>query len=171
MVTSESDLPRQVKDGGFLRKLYYRLSVLQLRVPPLRERQEDIPLLARHFLEKGKRRGNGNNHIKSFSGRAMLALLQHDWPTNVEELKVLIEDILLKHKGPQIDLNQLPPIFSCKEHQSTGKDQSLDHNSRGLPLREAKRIFEIKYYKDLLRRTHGNMALASKTSMVGRPYL
>ena len=64
-----------------------------------------------------------------------------------------------------------PPIFSCEHQKSKGENQDLRHEGVNLTFREAKRHFEAKYLEDLLRRIHGNMALASRSSMVGRPYL
>jgi DNA-binding NtrC family response regulator len=170
MVTSDSDLTKKVEDGSFLKTLYYRLNILQVRVPPLRERREDIPMLAQHFLRTVKHGGNGSSQVLSFSNRALLALFQHDWPWNVEELKTLIHELVPLQKGPQIDIPQLPASIAGEpEVPSEGKTTILGNSD--LPLKEAKRIFETEYFKDLLRKTNGNMTLASRYSRVGRPYL
>ncbi len=169
MTTSGPNLLGRVESGQFDRELFYRLNILQVRVPPLRERREDIPLLAQHYLREasgpGRTRPQGNN----FSSQALLALFQYDWPGNLEELREMITHLADTSRGPRVELSDLPD-----ELNGGGADQVQSRNTTGLsamPLKEAKRKFETEYFKGLLRRTQGNMTMASRYSRVGRPYL
>jgi two-component system response regulator HydG len=84
IAASHVDLPQAVAAGRFREDVYYRLSVLTLPVPSLRERQQDIPLLAKHFLDRASRLGPTS--VRGFSSEGMAALLAHTWPGNVREL-------------------------------------------------------------------------------------
>jgi len=100
------DLEKAVEDGSLREDLFYRLNVFTISLPPLRARQGDIPLLARHFLTKystalGKR-------IKGFSGETLQVLKAHDWPGNVRELENAIERAVVICNGPQIEVEHLP---------------------------------------------------------------
>ena len=91
IAATNKDLPEMIKEGTFREDLYYRLNIVPLRLPPLRERPEDIPLLARHFLEKFCREMGGKP--KSLSPAAVELLLRHSWPGNVRELENTMERI------------------------------------------------------------------------------
>jgi two-component system NtrC family response regulator/two-component system response regulator HydG len=98
---------KEVANGRFREDLYYRLKVVTLRIPPLRERLEDLPLLCEHFLryfceEHGK-------PLKSLHQQALNALESHSWPGNVRELKNLLESVVVFHQGEEITLADLPP--------------------------------------------------------------
>jgi DNA-binding NtrC family response regulator len=104
------DLPALVRDGTFREDLYYRLAVIPIRLPALRERREDIPLLARHFLERaavplGKR-------LDGFSDEAMAWLLAHRWPGNVRELENVVERAAILARGPLVTLADLGTEFT-----------------------------------------------------------
>ena len=89
VAATNKDLQKAIKTEAFREDLFYRLSVVPITLPPLRERRNDIPLLANHFLKKYNRKRRKN--IKAISGRAMKALVQYDWPGNVRELENAIE--------------------------------------------------------------------------------
>ena len=171
ITTTYPDLQQGVEEGRFLRELYYRVNILQSRVPPLRERREDIPLLAQHFLRtciRANGDGNGNGAGLSVSSRAWLHLFQYDWPGNLKELAQLMQSLRESVTGAQIELEDLPE----KLRQAGTPPPELRAEERcDVPLKEAKHRFEAEYFKDLLLRTHGNMTLASRFSRVGRPYL
>lgn len=170
MVTASPDLLERVENGQFLRELYYRLNILQVRVPPLRERREDVPMLAQHALRMlGRRRPGEGSAPQSicFSSAALLALFQHDWPGNLEEVIAAVEHATQHLQGVQIELEDLPEELRSQQSPAEITPASFAH----LALKEAKRQFESEYFLGLLRRTHGNMTLASRFSRVGRPYL
>lgn len=110
------DLTRAVAEGRFREDLYYRLAVVQLETPPLRERREDIPLLIEHFLESGLRRHGLKR--PSFSAGLMRRLLDHSWPGNVRELANTIERLLLLAEDQRVSGEDLPADFDV--HPTAG---------------------------------------------------
>jgi len=105
LAATNRDLERAVTQGGFRRDLYFRLNVLTLRLPSLRERREDIPLLISHFLERLART---TGQIRTISDEAIKLLLAHDWPGNVRELENCIERSWALSSGPVIQVADLP---------------------------------------------------------------
>ncbi len=106
VAATHRDLETEVAEGRFREDLFYRLNVLQLNVPALRERRDDIPLLAHHFLDKYAERNR--KPAKGFSPLAMDMLIKHDWPGNVRELENFIERAVILMTGEHITENQLP---------------------------------------------------------------
>src|SRR6184192_3527281 len=100
------DLDAALREGRLREDLYFRINTITLRVPPLRERTEDIPLLCEHFLEKYKTRHQRN--VKSIAPAAYHVLIRHRWPGNVRELENVIERGVLVAKGAEITVNDLP---------------------------------------------------------------
>lgn len=106
VLATNRDLAREVQEGRFREDLYYRINVVAIDLPPLRERVGDIPLLARHFLEMyATRHGRPKQGI---SDAAMECLERHSWPGNVRELENVIERAVLLGKGPVIEIHDLP---------------------------------------------------------------
>ncbi|HEX3559724.1 MAG TPA: sigma-54 dependent transcriptional regulator [Pyrinomonadaceae bacterium] len=100
------DLEREVAEGRFREDLFYRLNVIELHLPPLRERREDIPLLARHFVKRTAR--EQGQHEKAVEPAALTALINYNWPGNVRELQNAVERAFTL-SGEAIDLDSLPP--------------------------------------------------------------
>jgi DNA-binding NtrC family response regulator len=98
------DLAAMVRDGSFRADLYYRLDVVRLALPPLRERRQDVPLLAQHFLEKHRR---ADASVLGFEPEALAALSAHDWPGNVRELENAVESGLALSPGPRLRASDL----------------------------------------------------------------
>jgi DNA-binding NtrC family response regulator len=109
LAATNRDLEEGVAQGTFRRDLYYRLNVLSLRIPSLKERRQDIPILATHFLER-QSRASGNE--RSLSDEAMKAMLAYDWPGNVRELENCLERACAFTTGPVIHLGDLPAAIS-----------------------------------------------------------
>ncbi|QLA15913.1 sigma-54-dependent transcriptional regulator [Desulfolutivibrio sulfoxidireducens] len=107
LAATNRDLKKEVAEGGFREDLYYRLNVLVLSMPPLRRRREDIPLLARHFLEKFAKKNRKT--VRDFSPGAMEAFLRHDWPGNVRELENAVERGVILAIGEYLTERELPP--------------------------------------------------------------
>jgi DNA-binding NtrC family response regulator len=104
IAATNADLEREVSEGRFRTDLFYRLNVIPLRLPSLRQRRDDIPLLAEHFLARFVAGGTA----KSFSAEAMDALLRYDWPGNVRELENVAERAVILNEGGEIRLQDLP---------------------------------------------------------------
>jgi two-component system response regulator HydG len=110
IAATNKQLEQEVSKGRFREDLYYRINVVPITIPPLRERKEDIPLLAEHFLriygEKNKRA------IRGFALGVMQAFMQHTWPGNVRELENIVERMVIMSKGDTIALDDLPPALA-----------------------------------------------------------
>jgi len=102
-------LEQAVTEGAFRRDLYFRLNVLSLRIPPLRERREDIPLLIAHFMERSSR---ASGQEKILTDEAIKAMLAFDWPGNVRELENCLERTCAFTSGPLIHVTDLPPAVA-----------------------------------------------------------
>jgi DNA-binding NtrC family response regulator len=100
------DLPKMVEEGKFREDLFYRLNVVALDLPPLRERRDDIPLLAHHFLQRFATRFN--KQVKRFTRLALHALEEHHWPGNVRELENVIQRAVVLAEGSKVDMVHLP---------------------------------------------------------------
>jgi DNA-binding NtrC family response regulator len=109
VATTNRNLEEEVKAGRFREDLYYRLNVVEIHLPSLKEREEDIPLLADHFLNKYRKELNKN--IKGIDNDAMRALLAHEWRGEVRELENVIERAVIFCKGEYISVDDLPPTF------------------------------------------------------------
>jgi two-component system response regulator HydG len=109
LAATNRDLEQGVAQGTFRRDLYFRLNVLSLRIPPLRERRQDIPLLASHFLDRMAR---SSGQERTLSDDAMKAMLAYDWPGNVRELENCLERGCALTTGPTLHVGDLPPAVS-----------------------------------------------------------
>jgi DNA-binding NtrC family response regulator len=108
IAATHQNLERAVKEKSFRQDLFYRLHVFAIRVPPLRERREDVFFLAAHFLAGFTSRGRGG---ASLTPGAVAALAAHDWPGNVRELENTLERLAVEVRGGTIDVADLPPVF------------------------------------------------------------
>src|SRR5690606_19951593 len=105
IAATNRDLRSMIAEGTFREDLFYRLNVIHLVVPALRERREDIPLLVEHFL---KRFVNGHGVVNRLTEEAMTALVEYPWPGNVRELENAIERLVVKARGPVAGIDDLP---------------------------------------------------------------
>jgi len=167
VATAGPTLEEKVEAGEFGRELYYRLNILHSKIPPLRERKEDIPLLVDHTLQQISAETGKKSAPLSLTGDAMIELFKYGWPLNLDELTRTVTDAARNTSTEEIGIEQLPAelIGAAVAEDNVGKVTA------SVPMKQAKRLFEAEYFKDLLRRTKGNMTLASRISRVGRPYL
>ena len=147
ITASNKDLEAQVTKKLFREDLYYRIHVILVKLPPLRERKEDIPLLARHFLKKYAL--DMNKHMKGFSATALQKLLDYSWPGNVRELENAIESAVALAVGEEIDEDLLLPKYDLQI-------------SSIKPLKKAKDDFLRNYLVQLIEFTGGNVSHAAK---------
>ena len=110
IAATNKNLEKEMKEGRFREDLYYRLNVVRLEVPPLRDRKDDIPLLAMHFLNMYSKENNKN--IEGFTNSARSALYNYEWPGNIRELSNCIESAVVMCRTNLIDLNDLPMNIS-----------------------------------------------------------
>ncbi|MEM1412988.1 MAG: sigma 54-interacting transcriptional regulator [Pseudomonadota bacterium] len=139
------DLEKAVENGHFREDLYYRLNVVSLKLPPLRERREDIPTLARHFLRKFE----GDGMAEGFSPEALERLVSDRWPGNVRQLANVVQHCKVLCRSRLIPL-------SLVDHALRGKQQNLT------PFAEARDGFEKAYLTRLLKATSGNVSQAAR---------
>jgi len=157
-------LLRLVQDGKFREDLYYRLNVLKIDLPPLRERPEDIPLLAAHFAQKYSRKGESP---KQFSPTAMDALLKHTWPGNIRELENAIERSCVTCPNGTIQLENLPTEMINPTPPKLPFDVDVN---RPLPdlLREVCADVERQYIRKALEQSHGHVGRCAKMCGLSR---
>lgn len=130
LAATNRDLEAEVREGGFREDLYYRLNVIALRVPALRERPEDIPLLARHFLTRFAARNRKT--FRGFAPRVMDLMLHYDWPGNVRELENVVERAVILSPGELITEADLPANLR-------GAGKGVDVQPAGQSLEDAER--------------------------------
>ena len=164
IAATHRDLPQEVAAGRFREDLYYRLDVLTLEVPPLRERPDDIPPLVRHFLTKATEK-MGPMAATSVSQEAMDELQAHDWPGNVRELQNTIMRAALLVQGDCIHTRDLP----LGAPPSSGPVASLP--DAGLNLRAEIEEYERSLISQALSRTRGNKSKAAQLLGLNRTTL
>jgi len=156
VAATHRDLRKMVAEGQFREDLFYRLSVVEISVPSLSQRKEDLPLLQRHFLEKYSALYNKN--ISGITRRAQARLAEHDWPGNVRELENVISGSCIMAAGAVIDLPDLPEVFHTPPPAKEAAEEEL------LPLQELERRHLLR----VLNRVHGNKARAAEILGIGR---
>jgi len=155
IAATNSDLYSLVHDGKFREDLYFRLNVIPLNIPPLRERLEDIPLLARHFLKMHRdRMGRDVNEI---THAAIQTLMKHNWPGNVRELENIIERTVATVPGKCVNETDLPGIGDTVAEISSGIDALIDR-----PLTDRLAEVETAYLSQILRRYGGRTEIAAE---------
>lgn len=132
IAATNRDLEDMVKAGTFRQDLYYRLNVINIRTPSLRERKEDIPLLAKHFLKKYNERMNKN--IGAISDEVMQLLMKYDYPGNVRELENLIERTVALEAGNTILPESLPPMVNTPSGRKMASSQEIEIGEEGIDL-------------------------------------
>lgn len=147
IAATNKDLGEAVKNGSFRNDLYYRISVVPLFIPPLRDRRDDIPLLAQHFLRISNQRANKD--VRGFTPTALHRLMVNPWPGNVRELENAIEKAVVMTRQDMITPDLLPSV-------GVSPDTPLK------PLTEAKEEFERTYLKNVLQLTGGNISRAAQ---------
>ncbi|MFH1691031.1 MAG: sigma-54 dependent transcriptional regulator [Candidatus Omnitrophota bacterium] len=175
IVATKTNLPEAVRDGKFRDDLFHRLNEFHINLPPLRERKEDIPVLAKYFLDEANQ--ELDKKIKGFSGEAMKFFLSYNWPGNVREFKNLIkravllsdsEDILPRHLSLNIAGSQNKPDFSI------GSSLLLETgglNVLSVSFDEAAKEFERNLIKKTLETASGNKAKAAEILQINRKAL
>jgi DNA-binding NtrC family response regulator len=162
IVATNVNLGEEVKAKRFREDLYYRLNVIELKLPPLRERREDIPLLVEAFFKKcGEAR---NKDVKGVSEAALAMLMDYAWPGNVRELENVVERAVTLSRGEKISPDDLPPAVQGSRGDRRVLDEAAE---KTLPLHE----IEKEYIKKILEKTGGNKYQAAHALGIDRKTL
>ena len=164
IAATAKNLAKEVRNGTFREDLFYRLNVMQIQLPPLRNRLQDIPLLCQHFIERynimlGK-------DIEGIAPSAMSIILKHRWPGNVRELENTIERAVVLAEETILDTEDLTPEIGVKS-----KKLNLDNFFDGYSLKAAQKILEKKLIARALRETGGNRTQAARLLEISHPSL
>jgi two-component system response regulator HydG len=172
IAATHRDLPRLVKAGKFREDLFYRLNVIAIPLPPLRDRIEDVPLLAHHFLRRyADRLGK---KVRTFAPEAVELLCSYRWPGNVRELENAVERAVVLARGDAVLPSELPPAISgrtaplVRELPSGGEDAALQAMSYAAAKEQALRRFEKGYVDALMRACDGNISAAARKAGMDR---
>lgn len=164
VAATNRELEAEVKAGRFREDLFYRLSVVTLRVPPLRERRGDIPLLAERFLRRASLNAGRAGPLR-FSGGAVASLAAYDWPGNVRELESAVEYAALRARGTEVAPEDLPPKLRTDEVRAAIARAPLASLYEDLPGLDE---LERRYLLHVLERTSGNRTRAAEVLGIDR---
>lgn len=151
IVATNKDLEEAIGNGKFREDLYYRLNVIPIHLPPLRDRKGDIPLLAEHFLHKYNH--EFGKKLKGFKKEVLSLLAEYDWPGNVRELENLIERLVVLTRSGSIGSEKLPPEI---------KGETCLPASSEAKFKDAVRKFEADFIRQALDRSGGKKSKAAR---------
>jgi two-component system, NtrC family, response regulator AtoC len=154
LAATARDLEADVAEGKFRPDLYYRINVVRIHLPALRDRSEDIPELVRHFVDRFNRRLG--LRVTGVTAAAMRALVEYPWPGNVRELENVVERAMVLTDGPQLDMEQLPTLAAPVARSDAG-GSPLD-----LSVKRRTEELERALIREALERTRGNRTRAAK---------
>src|SRR5579884_1886320 len=161
LAATNRDLEQAVAQGTFRRDLFFRLNVLSLRIPPLRERRQDIPVLAQHFLERMMR---ASGVEKTLSDEAMKAMLAYDWPGNVRELENCLDRACAMSSGPVLHVADLPASVHSAQVQAPTNGEST---SKIVPIAE----MEKQTILTTIDQLNGDKLMAARLLGIGKTTL
>lgn len=170
IAASNKNLAKEIEKGTFREDLFYRLNVLPIEVPPLRDRREDIPLLARHFLrshaeEQGLK-------ARDMTPEAIERLQRYDWPGNIRELRNLIERLMIMAPGPVIDASHVALFLQAKPAMPAAATSAIPLAAKPYDsLREARNAFEREFITRKLRENNWNVSRAADDLQIERSHL
>ncbi len=163
IAATNQDLPEAMRAGRFRDDLFYRLNVVPVELPPLRERDDDIPLLIEHFLERT------GGHLQGFTREAMQKLCAYDWPGNVRELESLVERMSILCNGEWVELDDLPQPFHSASSADLVRAPRVPES--GLSFQEVVGRFESEIIRQALEHTRWNKSKAAQLLDLNRTTL
>ncbi len=173
IAVTHRDLRAMIREGKFREDLYYRLSMVEMRVPPLAERKEDLPLLARHFMDKFSKQFGKS--VRGLTPRAGIALSRYDWPGNVRELENVIGHACMMVLSDTIDVADLPEPVRSPESLGTGSTRALPDSvataPESAPTVSMLEDTERRLISDALAKASGNQSEAARLLRIGRDAL
>lgn len=171
IAATNQNLAEKIKDGRFREDLFYRLNVINIQLPPLRDRRDDIPLLASHFLAKYN--AQYEKSVKRISAETMQGLQERTWPGNVRELENMIERGVIMASGESLEPADIGVLEL--DDASTAPTAEPAGELYSLPFKEAKdrliEKFQSEYIAKVLTRSDGNVSRAARESGLKRQYL
>lgn len=168
IAVTHRDLQAMIRDGRFREDLYYRLSMIEIRIPPLAERREDVPLLARHFIDKFSKQFN--KPVRGTTQRASIALSRYNWPGNVRELENAVGHACMMVLSDTIDVADLPDYLrgdTSRPQQPATIPSATQLGSADSLLENSER----RLISDALAKTSGNQSEAARLLRIGRDAL
>jgi DNA-binding NtrC family response regulator len=162
LAATNRDLLAEIAGGRFREDLYYRLNVVQIHIPPLRERRDDIPLLMNTFLKEFAR--ENNKQITGVDTKARSAIYRFPWPGNVRQLRNCMESAVVMCAGPMVTIDDLPPGVAEAAGFQSGEAIAVP---QGIPLAEAEKLVLLRN----LEANQGNRSRTAATLGIGRKTL
>ena len=169
VAATHQDLEKAVKENRFREDLFYRLNVIPISLPPLRDRPSDIPLLIQHFV--GVLNKENNHQIEGLTEEAMNACMGYGWPGNVRELENTIERLVILKKSGKICLSELSPKMGGKEMSASHRPQTMEFPSGGISFKTAVNNFENELIINALEKSGGNKNKAAALLKLNRTTL
>jgi DNA-binding NtrC family response regulator len=166
IAATNKDLMEEVAAGRFRDDLFYRLSVVPIPIPPLRQRKEDIPPLVKHFIQEFNHRLSRS--IRGITPDALNALMGYDWPGNVRELRNVIERIAILENPELIRLEHLPLEILHQSEPSEGSAEALVQLPYHVAKAQMLEAFERRYLLSLLQRYNGNVSKCAESAGIDR---
>jgi len=156
LAATGEDLPQAIRNREFREDLYYRLNVVPIQLPPLRERLDDVPLLVRHFLAAASRKFD--REIAGVPPAVMERLQRHHWPGNVRELENCIERMVVLARSTDLSVEDVPPQVGGAGDVGEGSSEAFELPAEGLQLSELERDLILQ----ALRRSRGSLGPAAR---------
>ena len=168
IAATNRDLKEEIRKGRFREELYYRLNVVNIKIPPLRERKEDIPVLVNYFLDK-YRKEVGNKELK-LSPETLDVLNRYPWPGNVRELENAVLRAMVLAKGDTIRVEDLPEEIRDADQKDiqTPRNKEELKKAKKIAREKAARAVEERFVREALRRCNGNISRAAREHGIDR---
>ncbi|MBU2513632.1 sigma-54 dependent transcriptional regulator [bacterium] len=163
IAATNKNLQEEIEAGNFREDLFYRLNVIPIEIPPLKERQKDIPLLIEHFLNVFME--NGESGKKKISKEALNSMMVYHWPGNVRELKNIVERMIIMVRTPVITLKHVPPAIRMANREL------LQVEDFPTSFKEAKEAFEKQFIQTMLMKNSWNISKTAENIQVERSNL
>ena len=163
ITATNRDLKREVEENRFRADLFYRINIIPIEIPPLRERKEDIPVLCESFLDEYTR--EMNKSAAPLSPELLRLLQRYDWPGNVRELRNIVERLVVLSADGEIDEANLPEEIRelDQDEKQTGEQTAA--------LRHMTRAFEKEYITRIMKKNNGNVAKSAEEMCIARKNL
>ncbi|MFN3680413.1 MAG: sigma-54-dependent transcriptional regulator [Nitrospira sp.] len=169
IAATNQNLEALIEEKRFRRDLFYRLNVIPIVIPPLRERKSDIPLLIDHFLARFNQ--TKRTRVTGISHEAVRLLMQYDWPGNIRELENLVERMVVLKKEGELSVSDLPDKISCKPAALDPREQLVRFGEDGINLMREVEQYEYQLIIEALRKANGVTTKAAQLLQVNRTTL